>query len=77
MSLPESVVELLQLKLTPEEYSTHLLIGGFLTSLEFMNALVQIEAHFDIHFTNEEIAFGSIYTVDQICSLIQAKITNV
>ena len=58
------------------QMNTHLINDGYYSSLDYMTFLIEVESEFDIHFSNDDLAFGCLFTPSSIIQKIEEIVNH-
>ena len=77
-SIKDRFYELLSMQVGGQniDLNNHLINEGYFSSMEYMTFLIQIESEFNIRFSNDDLAFGCLFTPSAIIKKIDQLIAD-
>ena len=58
------------------DLNNHLINEGFFSSMEYMTFLIEIESEFNVRFSNDDLAFGCLFTPSAIIKKIDLLLAH-
>lgn len=58
------------------EANSHLINDGYFSSLDYMSFLVSVESEFNVQFSNDDLAFGCLFTPWSIIDKLEQLLSN-